>query len=336
MVFIIIYLIVERKINEIRRNWFYTLSNRRAIESSIHSPLYRCELIITPRCNFKCPYCRGTKAPEIKFKDALKTLEIWCSQGLKNVRFSGGEPTLYNGLKELVEYCKYNNVERIAISTNGIASIEYYDKLLEAGVNDFSISLDALCCSIGDIMAGNIKNSWEHVCDVIRYLSKKTYVTTGMVFNETNISDYKNAVKFAISLGVSDVRIISSAQYNKSLVDEIDITNAIEQYPILKYRLSRIKNNLDLRGLNHNKSNRCKLVVDDMLVAGNYHYPCVIYFREGGKPIGKVDDNMRVDRYNWFKNHDIKRDSICKNQCLDVCVDYNMMACSSNLLSVSR
>jgi len=36
---------------------FYTLSDARAKDSNETSSLYRCEMILTDRCNFKCIYC---------------------------------------------------------------------------------------------------------------------------------------------------------------------------------------------------------------------------------------------------------------------------------------
>lgn len=40
---------------------FYTLSDARAASASATSPLSRCELVLSARCNFKCPYCRATE-----------------------------------------------------------------------------------------------------------------------------------------------------------------------------------------------------------------------------------------------------------------------------------
>lgn len=34
---------------------FYTLSDYRASQCSVSSPLWRCELILTDRCNYHCP-----------------------------------------------------------------------------------------------------------------------------------------------------------------------------------------------------------------------------------------------------------------------------------------
>ena len=63
--------------------------------------------------------------------------------------------------------------------------------------------------------------------------------------------------------------------------------------------------------------------MDDSVVAGDYHFPCVIYMREKGKPIGKVNPNMRKERIEFIKNHDCYKDPICKRSCLDVCISYN-------------
>ena len=78
-----------------------------------------------------------------------------------------------------------------------------------------------------------------------------------------------------------------------------------------------------MRGIKINDSHKCGLVLDDMAVANGKHFPCIIYMREGGQAIGDVDENMREDRYKWFLNHDTHCDPICKQNCLDVCIDYN-------------
>ena len=106
----------------------------------------RTELIITSSCNFKCPYCRGMREEcrgDMPLAQALETIRIWTEDDLKNIRFSGGEPTLHKRLLEMVTYAKARGVERIAISTNGSASQDLYGSLIDAGVNDISVSLDA-------------------------------------------------------------------------------------------------------------------------------------------------------------------------------------------------
>ena len=199
---------------------FYTLSDARAKSSGSYSPMYRAELLLTNACNFRCPYCQGVQENlrgTIPLKSAQQMLSYLVDEGLKNVRFSGDEPLLYPNLGELVTYCKSHSVERIAISTNGSALLEKYLELIEFGVNDFSISLDSSCCSVGTKLCGAVPGAWDRVVDNIREISKLAYVTVGMVFTEENVNTATKDITFADSLGVADIRIISSAQYNQAI-----------------------------------------------------------------------------------------------------------------------
>lgn len=309
---------------------FYTLSDYRVEQASMTSPLWRCELVLSDACNFKCPYCRGL-AKNIKgsmpFEQAKDILRYWVQEGLRNVRFSGGEPTLYKGLEHLVSYCKERNVGRIAISTNGSADFEIYENLSRCGVNDFSVSLDACCASLGDKMSGGICGSWNKTVENIKRLSKISYTTVGVVINEQNIESCVDTVIFADSLGVADIRIIPSAQFNQLLTALQNIPESIlRKHPILNYR---VKNGLlgnNVRGIKRNDSHKCWLALDDMAIAGGYHFPCIIYMREQGKAIGSISPTMRKERFEWIKNHDCHKDPICQKNCLDVCIEYNNRA----------
>jgi len=313
---------------------FYTLNDDRARNVSGFSPMQRCEMLVTGACNFSCPYCRGFEninspepAGEINLNIAQEGLGYWIEDGLKNIRFSGGEPTLYDDLPKLVGQCKEGGVQRIAISSNGSRPFEMYEILMDEGVNDFSISLDACCASFGDKMAG-IKGKFDIVSDNIRKIAERTYVTVGVVLTEDNVNDLVDIVTYAHNLGVADIRIISAAQFNAVLAESVKIPKYIlDAHPILKYRVEHIKNGINVRGIQEHDCNRCHLVKDDSVIVGNknkaWHFPCVIAMREGCEPIGEVGSNMRSERIEWFNTHDSYKNGICRNNCLDVCIDYN-------------
>lgn len=312
---------------------FYTLSDERAENVSMESQMKRCEMIITEYCNFRCSYCRGLKPEiygnrkikELSFDEICKNIDYWCEGNpLENIRFSGGEPTLHKNIVEIISYSKNKGIKRIAISTNGSNKFELYKKLIDAGCNDFSISLDACCASDGDKMAGGVKGSWNIVVKNIEEISKLTYVTVGVVLTPDNIDKTIDTIKFAHELGVSDIRIISSAQYNKPIPRLNEVEDYIKDaHPILKYRINHFAEGINVRGMVEGDSKRCAIVLDDSIIAGEYFFQCVIAMREGAKPIGKVDPNMRKERFEWFKNHNCFEDPICKEMCLDVCRDHN-------------
>ena len=304
---------------------FYTLSDERAKVASSETRLERCELLVTDVCNFKCPYCRGPK--EFKghtpLSEATRVLEYWASQGLRNVRFSGGEPAVYPWIIELIAYAKYLSIERIAISTNGSAKQELYTKMVETGANDFSISFDACCASGAESMAGGIPNIFNKICDNIRYLSGITYVTLGVVVTENNINELKDVVKRGHDLGAQDIRVISSAQFNQLLAIATELDSELLSHPILNYRINNIKKGRGVRGLQFDDSHKCGLMLDDMVVLNGMHYPCVIYMREHGDPIGPLDETTREARKVWHDKTDTHKSDICRQNCLDVCIDYN-------------
>lgn len=315
---------------------FYTLSDERAANVSPTSRMQRCEMIINEYCNFKCPYCQGLakevfadrKRKELTLDEMKRNIDLWCQgEPLKNIRFSGGEPTYHRHIVEIVEYAKFKGIERIAVSTNGANKLELYDRLIAAGVNDFSISLDADNSVVGDQMAGNIKGAWDRVIATIKHVAPKVYTTVGIVLNPENVQKFIGIVNFADSLGVADIRVIPSSQWDQALVQLTQISDEVkDRHPILKYRVNNFINGIHVRGIKPTDTRSCPLVMDDSVIAGQSHFPCVIYMREHGQPIGTVHENMRADRITWMKHTDTHADPICKKNCLDVCIDYNNKA----------
>lgn len=303
---------------------FYTLEDNRARNVSEISPLWRCELLLTSRCNFNCTYCRKRSIPDIDIQRAKDIVDYWDSEGLRNIRFSGGGgPTIYKNLVDLIYHTTHKeSIQRIAISTNGSAEKNFYQELIDLGVNDFSISMDSCCAAIGDSIAGK-KGSWKHVIEMIEFIAHQTYTTVGIVIFNKNEKELRNIINLAIDLGVDDIRIISAAQWNQKLT--LSMENQ-KKYPILAYRLNNLNEGRNVRGITEKDNPQCPLVLDDMAIERDYHYPCIIYLRERGNPIGKIGMNwshIRKDRTNWFENHNCFEDPICRENCLDVCIDYN-------------
>jgi len=175
-------------------------------------------------------------------------------------------------------------------------------------------------------MAGRNVAFADVISNIMR-LSSMTYVTVGIVLTDDRADRVADIVMFAHSLGVSDIRIITAAQYSGSLfgLDKLP-EHVLDAYPILRYRVNNLLRGRNVRGIELADSDRCYLVRDDSAVAGHWHFPCVIYMREGGEPIGKIGLDMTAERYEWSLAHDTYQDEICIRNCLDCLVDYNNMA----------
>lgn len=107
---------------------------------------------LTEKCNLRCIYCmpQDMNIEEnyvnevISYEDYKKIIKNFAKMGINKLRFTGGEPLMYNHLKELIEYAsKECNVEEIAITTNGIDLCDKIDELKESGLTNVNISLDS-------------------------------------------------------------------------------------------------------------------------------------------------------------------------------------------------
>ena len=159
--------------------------------------------------------------------------------------------------------------------------------------------------------------------DSIQQLAKRCYTTVGVVLTEANEGKVNDIVQFAASLGVQDICVIPAAQDGDHLTNFQVDPDVLARLPILAFRIGNLQRGLPVRGIGPDDPHTCALVLDDMAVCEGKHYPCIIYLREGGEPIGEVGPNMRLERAAWVAKHDSYKDPICSANCLDVCVRYN-------------
>ena len=302
---------------------FYTLTDERAMHASAVSPLWRGEIIVTGRCNFNCIYCHRLPPRDIEQDLALDVIGQWLAEGLRNIRFSGGEPTLYQPLSLLVRACRAGGVEHIGISSNGSAPLRLYKQLIGEGVNDIAISLDASQPALAkDIARANAH--WQTVIENIRALAKLTYVTASIVLSGKNADQAEAIISLAHALGVADIRFVTASHDAPADLTLSRIPpHLLAAHPILKYRLDKLRHGRTIRGLQPGDAHRCYLALDDCVVAGKWHYPCAVYFREGGAPIGELRAATRQERLRWLRAKDTHADEICRHYCADFYVEYN-------------
>ena len=310
---------------------FHSLTDERAINISATSRLWRACFLVTGRCNFLCPYCVGLKTDsDMKLDFFLEILKGMSKppHSLKTIRFSGGEPTIHKDIVEMISLSKTANVERIGMSTNGFADKELYAAIVDAGVNDFSISFDADNELLGDELTGGIKGAWKKVISNISYLASRTYVILGITIGAYNADKMPEIVSFADSLGVADMKVSTDASWNKPIprLDEVK-DEILARHPVLKYRIEHFKKGRNVRGLRLGiDCSNCPLVMDDIIVVGEHHFPCLVYAREKGKPIGEMTSDLarvREERKEWGTKKDTFSDFICRNYCMDIFIDCN-------------
>ncbi|WP_229698100.1 GTP 3',8-cyclase MoaA [Wenjunlia tyrosinilytica] len=108
---------------------------------------------LTDRCNLRCTYCMPEEGlqwlakPELLTDDEIvRLIRIAVADlGIREVRFTGGEPLLRPGLVSIVAACaELDPRPRISLTTNGIGLERTASALREAGLDRVNVSLDTL------------------------------------------------------------------------------------------------------------------------------------------------------------------------------------------------
>jgi GTP 3',8-cyclase len=108
-------------------------------------------LSVTDRCNFRCVYCMD---PDVKYipkmqlltlDEYIRIVKIAISLGIEKLRITGGEPTLYPQLDDLLEQVGKLGLKDIALTTNGSrVRSQWAQRWKLLGLNRATVSLDTL------------------------------------------------------------------------------------------------------------------------------------------------------------------------------------------------
>lgn len=108
-------------------------------------------LSVTDRCDFRCTYCMSEdmifapRAQILSLEELYAVADAFISLGVKRIRVTGGEPLVRKGLTSLLERLgAREELEDLAITTNGSQLHALAPALREAGVKRLNISLDSL------------------------------------------------------------------------------------------------------------------------------------------------------------------------------------------------
>lgn len=112
---------------------------------------------LTDRCNLRCTYCMPAEGLEwLPREDTLNDEEVCrlinlavTKMGIRQVRFTGGEPLLRKGLEDILRYTKTLRTDEgvapgTALTTNALGLHRRAHILKDAGLDRVNISLDTI------------------------------------------------------------------------------------------------------------------------------------------------------------------------------------------------
>jgi radical SAM protein with 4Fe4S-binding SPASM domain len=165
-------------------------------------------------CNQNCKFCASRQELHHLFaKQRTLSLSEWGkilsdANDLGNRKFSisGGEPTIYKNLTDLIKIGK-GYKWFVSVNTNGsLITEEYAKRLLEAGLDQVRVSLYSHTPSIHEKMRGNLR-LWKRAVNAVRIFSdlRKKYsnfrLETTSLISKDNYKFLPELMKFHYDLG---------------------------------------------------------------------------------------------------------------------------------------
>lgn len=201
------------------------------------------------QCNLACSYCKpkGSTSQvnrKTEPEEYEKAIGILHKMGVRKVRFTGGEPTLYRHLPQLVEFAKsLSNDMQVAITSNGLLLDSQASVLADAGLDSVNISLDTVDPELFTWITGSdsLEKVMRGIAKAIEYIPMVKL--NCVVMAGINDHQAESMIRFADSLGVdirfiefmptrhsstTDTRFVSGADLRKSLPYDLEpITTAL-------------------------------------------------------------------------------------------------------------
>jgi MoaA/NifB/PqqE/SkfB family radical SAM enzyme len=322
--------------------------------------LHRLTLFVTYACQLACPYCKTIARTDDDRERwpqkrtafdlaAFTALLAGIESPITHLHFTGGEPTLARDLPAMVCHARQRGIPHVSLTSNGVAPWPRLEALVDGGVDEIRISLDARDAGLAELMSARPR-AWSHaVGNLVALAGRRArhpfFLIVNTVVSGINRTDLPAIVRFLIDLGVDDIKLIASVEETKTLgrgADTGEIVSAIEAllaplpadaFPLLRRKLRTVfsPHAVGLQGAGGGRGAdwRCYIPLTERTADATFYYPCSVYLREGGAPLGSVTDSPAMQREKtarFVRTGNCLADSICQRYCLHCTAGFNVAA----------
>jgi len=170
---------------------------------------YRMDIALTYGCENRCPHCYNESQRKIETlsKDDFKRVisKLW-DTGIPHICFTGGEPTAYPDLVELIEYAEELGIIT-GLLTNGrrLKDPDFMNELSNAGLDHVQITIHSHISEVHDEIAGASGAFADTVQGIKNAVLSPVYTVTNTTITKKNAGGIEGLVPFLDSLGVRHI-----------------------------------------------------------------------------------------------------------------------------------
>lgn len=208
--------------------------------------LYSMNLELTTACPLRCPqcYCTLDGVRHLDIETAKKRIDEAVELGLKSLNLSGGETLCYPRLYDLIAYAS-ERVEYVNIAISGaLFNQGVYDKLIEAGVSEISVSLNGSTPEINSLT----RDGYEYAIAALNLLKEKNYkhIVINWVMHSNNSYDFANMLALSEKYNVDSILVLGLKPDSKKMLSSLPSAEQIEFVSkTIKHNRGKVKIQVD-------------------------------------------------------------------------------------------
>lgn len=169
---------------------------------------YRMDLALTYRCQNKCGHCYNEprQMKELTVEQWKQVIAKTWELGIPHIVFTGGEPTMFEGLAELVARSEdFGQVTGLISNGRNLARPGFLHDLVAKGLDHVQITVLSSREELHDRLVGE-NGAWKETIEGLRAaLKEQMYVSTNTTIMRSNLDDIEDTMRFLISLGVKNI-----------------------------------------------------------------------------------------------------------------------------------
>jgi len=258
---------------------------------------YRMDIALTYRCNNKCVHCYvgERKKQELSVEEWKRVIEKLYKAGIPHIVFTGGEPTLYEGLEKLIAHAEKLGIVT-GLNTNGrkLKDRAYLQKLVDAGLDHVQITVESSDREIHNKMTGS--DSFDETIEGLKNcLDTRLYTMTNTTITKLNKDTIEDTVRFLHSLGLKNFACNGLIYSGSAKGCEIGLDEKELLEPVLKAKTLAISLGMrfiwytptqycNLNPLNYGLgAKQCSAAKSNMCIEPDGEViPCQSYFQSAG------------------------------------------------------
>lgn len=169
-----------------------------------------CQFAVTNACNARCRMCgfsrdssRAGQRSFVPLEEARAAIGILAARNMEYLVITGGEPLLHPALDEIVRSAFEQGMVVLVVTNAGLLDGTRIRRLVQAGVSEFIISVDAMDVAVHEENRG-LPGVCRRIGEANRDIAKAGATSTASV-TMSRLVDYEAVPAFLRSLGFSAV-----------------------------------------------------------------------------------------------------------------------------------